>query len=128
MSILFFNTPLIYIRVFFKREPPSSRVESAGAFFWAAFLGVASAPGGGAGGHGWIKGFPAGLFCACGGGGLCGGEVWRLVVWVVSVMSLRGDLGENGGGGGGGSVGLRRFGTGGGGGRWGGLESAAALA
>jgi hypothetical protein len=29
MSVLFFNTPLIYIRVFFKREPSSARAESA---------------------------------------------------------------------------------------------------
>ena len=42
MSILFFNTPLIYIRVFFKREPSSSRVESAqpGVFEASKVVGV----------------------------------------------------------------------------------------
>jgi hypothetical protein len=78
----------------------------AGAFFWAAFLGVASEPEGEgawlvgveAGGEGWVGESSAGLFGAGGGGGMGGG------------------------------VGLLRSGVGGGGGRWGGLESAAALA
>jgi len=50
----------------------------AGAFSWAAGFRAANAPergGVGAGGRGWIKDAPAGLFCGGGGGGLSGGEV-----------------------------------------------------
>ena len=78
---------------------------SAGAFFWAKFLGVASAPEEGgawpvgveADGEGWVGGPSAGLFCAGCGGGM-GGGVGLLQSGVGEGAGRRGGVGEKDGG------------------------------